>query len=173
MPALASSPRFPCALSNNPRHQVTQSASLAYARSLAEHPACVSSGMGVAVAHPRTKQGEAMHSTDIIAWHYDGSCYCSAECLPVPTDGPEIEGCGGPVFADGEAEEIGATCDTCHACYGPDGWSEPDCDPKQWRWSRCDGCGGQRPYARDDSDSRLGARRGALKCIWCGAEEHF
>ena len=111
-----------------------------------------------------------MNATAVIAWTLDGSIYCDG-CEPA---GAWAEDSGvSAVFADSFSETIGSTCDGCRACFGPDGWSEPGCDPKQWRWARCIACNGVRPYRRDDSRTRHEARIGDLHCPGCGEEAHF
>ena len=104
-----------------------------------------------------------MNAADVIGYHFDGEAYCNDCFERAMPDDDTMEAHGGVVFADDEDEYIGATCGTCQACYGPDGWSE----------AHCEGCNGQRPYSRDDIDARLDARQGGLKCRGCGGRERF
>lgn len=103
-----------------------------------------------------------MNAADVIGFTYDGAAYCT-DCEP---DGLEDDACG-VIFAECHDETVGTTCDGCRACYGPDGWSEPNCDASQWRWATCDQCNGQRPYDRGDTDSRLSALQDDLACVSC------
>ena len=90
---------------------------------------------------------------------------CHAEIL---TDEGEI----GVVFADAEGIE-GSTCGQCQSCYGPEGWSEPNCDARRWRWSKCPSCNSQRPYSKTDTDARYAAFIGQLACEYCRKPTHF
>ena len=113
-----------------------------------------------------------MHSADVIGYHIDGGAVC-ADCFDAhPIDDETLEASGGVVFAERESEFIGSTCQ-CGSCYGPDGWSEAPCDPKQWRWTRCPSCNSQRPYSRTDTDARYAAITNALACESCGESTHF
>ena len=113
-----------------------------------------------------------MHSADVIGYHYDGGAICLDCFSSDPIDDDSMEACGGVVFAEYESDFIGSSC-MCGSCYGPDGWSEAPCDPKQWRWSRCPSCNSQRPYDRSDTDSRLLALQGDLACNSCLEPTHF
>lgn len=114
-----------------------------------------------------------MHSTDIIGYHYDGAAYCP-DCIERdPIDDESLEAHGGVVFAEYEHDFIGSTCSTCQSCYGPEGWSEPNCDASQWRWSKCPSCNSQRPYSKADTDARYHAFIGQLSCESCRQPTHF
>lgn len=114
-----------------------------------------------------------MNAVDVIGYHYDGAAICT-DCFSThPIDDEAMEGAGGVVFADSERKFIGSTCGQCQACYGPDGWSEPNCDAKQWRWSKCPHCNSQRPYSKTDTDARYQAFIGQLECVSCCKPTHF
>ena len=113
-----------------------------------------------------------MNSADVIGYHYDGGAIC-LDCFNAsPYSDEAMEGAGGVVFAENESEFIGSTC-SCGACYGPDGWSESNCDASQWRWSKCPSCNSQRPYSKTDTDARYHAFIGQLSCESCSQPTHF
>lgn len=94
-----------------------------------------------------------MHATDILAWTRDGSVFC-AKCKPAPTDRAAAIGHADvhPWFADAEGLLVGATCDTCRACYVSNGtlrdgeWLEHGlCKPPFVHWYRCPECEAAQP----------------------------
>ncbi len=104
-----------------------------------------------------------MHAADILAYTLEGAVFCD-DCKPSTDDNPEM----GAWFADNEDELISETCDSCRACYTPDGWTpHEDAVGPDYRWSRCAACNSQRPYRRDDSEARLRALQRKLICDSC------
>ncbi len=100
-------------------------------------------------------------------WHDCGKI--GPDGSPCHAKADTTEGEASAVFADSADENIGATCGRCGACFGPDSeWSEPNCDAKQWRWSRCPRCNSQKPFSRSDTDARYRAFIGELDCTDCG-----
>lgn len=111
-----------------------------------------------------------MYTYDVLAYVFDGSAYCT-DCYSILDE--EQDDQIGVVFAEDETNLIGTTCEKCFACYGPDGWSEPNCDPTQWRWTKCPNCNAQRPFSRDDCYARLDALQGNLMCNSCQKPTRF
>lgn len=102
-----------------------------------------------------------------VAYVADGAHYCP-DCAPPPS---KAAPCSDPFPIYGwETDDIaGATCDACRAFYVPgDGWL-PLGEADAVRWSRCDACNAQRPYASADYRyARRDVWRGRLACGCCG-----
>jgi hypothetical protein len=109
-----------------------------------------------------------MNSADVIAYTHEGGVYCP-DCLTESDWDDET----GVWFADDESGLVGSTCGDCQSFYTPDnGWTGSEA-VSDYRWSRCERCNAQRPYARSDSDARLRALRGQLTCDGCNGAVHF
>jgi hypothetical protein len=79
-----------------------------------------------------------------IMYTYEGECYCD-DCEPTDVPSEEVGAC----FDESEAH--GATCGECGACYVEGyGWEPHEVAVgNSTVWTVCDGCGSQKPYARD------------------------
>lgn len=111
---------------------------------------------------------------DIVAWHWEGSCYCH-DCKP---EGDIEE--PSPVFSSDEDEEIGATCDNCHKCFvsmgdnGSPEWLEHgQAVSPNVRWAKCPTCNHCEPHWKPSAKKRLIALQGDMTCNSCRGELHF
>ena len=79
----------------------------------------------------------------VLAYTRDGAVYCDDCGAGLPDDDET-----GAWFADDEESLVGQTCNTCTACYMPDGdgWTPHESAVRDYRWSECQACGTQRPW---------------------------
>jgi len=105
-----------------------------------------------------------MKAWDVLAYTRDGAVYCDDCGAGLPDDDET-----GAWFADDEESLVGQTCNTCTACYMPDGdgWTPHESAVRDYRWSECQACGTQRPWQRADSRARRAALCGQLTCNNC------